>query len=488
MKKNKKRQENKRREKLTALITLFTFAIVIAVVLNFSSAVRPYQIIKNEVSTATVRAPQTVVDDKKTASERAIAGDNVPDVYTINSNITQNQNDSVTALFTSIRQVQSDEKKAKAAAIKDKKQFTAFDEKEITTRVRALLSKNDLTFEHTNISDDSFVKLYKVAPDKLTDLETTIGSVIAKQLQKGVTEGQLLNIRADLQLNISELAIASNLRSAASDILNAAITVNSFYDSDATSQQRSVAENNVQPVRILQGQVIIQEGQLVTDDIYRQLELLHLVKSQMNILQIIGNTLIAMVIALTTYFLIYRARKKRKDFTIAFVIFTAIISLSYAMLLVFRYISERGIDNLFFVLPVVFVPMVLQLLGYRELRLLGIMQIVLASVLVLQNAQNMANIIYFTVYILITGLVATLILNKPKTRNDLFIDSMYITAFNGVSVFIIQLINNTAISSLSFWWPIFYGMIGGLIAFILSLGLQPLFETIFGVLSPNRLL
>ncbi|EUJ35316.1 hypothetical protein BTHER_09552 [Brochothrix thermosphacta DSM 20171 = FSL F6-1036] len=65
MKKNKKRQENKRREKLTALITLFTFAIVIAVVLNFSSAVRPYQIIKNEVSTATVRAPQTVVDDKK---------------------------------------------------------------------------------------------------------------------------------------------------------------------------------------------------------------------------------------------------------------------------------------------------------------------------------------------------------------------------------------------------------------------------------------
>lgn len=136
MKKNKKRQENKRREKLTALITLFTFAIVIAVVLNFSSAVRPYQIIKNEVSTATVRAPQTVVDDKKTASERAIAGDNVPDVYTINSNITQNQNDSVTALFTSIRQVQSDEKKAKAAAIKDKKQFTAFDEKEITTRAR----------------------------------------------------------------------------------------------------------------------------------------------------------------------------------------------------------------------------------------------------------------------------------------------------------------------------------------------------------------
>lgn len=487
MKKNRKKLTAKQDRRLN-IMTLIVLAIMLAVILNVASTMKPYHIMKNEIAATTIRASQTVVDDKKTESEKAAAADNVQDVYTINSNITQNQIDSVNMIFTVIGTVQEDEDKAEQTAKKAKKQFEPFSNQIIVKRARALLNKSELTFEATAISDASLVTLYHFKPSKLTDFQSTLVSVITKQLQKGVTNTQLLNIRAELQLSMNELAIASSLRAVATEIINAGITVNSFYDASVTNQQRLIAQNSVQPVRILQGQVIVQEGQLVTDDIYRQLELVHMVKSSLNWLVLLGNVLMAIVIAIMTFFLVYRSRREHHDVTIVFMIFSALTVLSYLMLLLFRFSFEHRVDNLIYILPVVFVPMILQLLGYRALKLLGILQIVMAAVLILQSSQSTFNIVYFIAYILLSSLGATLILNKPKTRNDLFVDSMYISLFNGAAVFIIQLISAVSISTLSFWWPIFYGMIGGLIAFILSLGLQPLFETIFGVLSPNQLM
>lgn len=486
--KNNRKKLTSRQEKRLNITTLIVLAMVLALILNVASTMKPYHIMKNEIAANTIRAPQTVVDNKKTESEKEGAADNVQDVYTINSNITQNQIDSVNMFFTMLGTVQEDEKKAAEAAKKAKKQFEPFSNQNIVNRARALLNKSDLTFEETAISDASLITLYQVKPSKLTDFQSTLVSVMTKQLQKGVTNTQLLNIRAELQLNMNELAIASSLRAVATEIINAGITVNSFYDAAATNQQRLIAQNSVQPVRILQGQVIVQEGQLVTDDIYRQLELVHMVKSSLNWFVLLGNTLMGIVIAIMTFFLVYRSRRKHHDVTIVFMIFSALSSLSYLLILLFRFMFDQRVDNLIYVLPVVFVPMILQLLGYRALKLLGILQIVMAAMLILQSSQSTFNIVYFSAYILLSSLGATLILNKPKTRNDLFIDSMYISLFNGTVIFIIQLISAVSISTLSFWWPIFYGMIGGLIAFILSLGLQPLFETVFGVLSPNRLM
>ncbi len=59
-----------------------------------------------------------------------------------------------------------------------------------------------------------------------------------------------------------------------------AIIQNEFYDPEATEEMRKQAMEDVEPVKILQGQIIVEEGQLINRDIYRQLELVGLLDNE----------------------------------------------------------------------------------------------------------------------------------------------------------------------------------------------------------------
>src|SRR5690606_37274275 len=82
-----------------------------------------------------------------------------------------------------------------------------------------------------------------------------------------------------LEGSITEIGLSSAVEKAAAELGKYAVVANDLYDPELTEERRKQAMEEVEPIRILQGQIIVQEGHFIDKEIYRQLEMLGLLKS-----------------------------------------------------------------------------------------------------------------------------------------------------------------------------------------------------------------
>ena len=85
-------------------------------------------------------------------------------------------------------------------------------------------------------------------------------------------------------------------------IARGAIVETEFLDQAKTDELIKQARESVEPTRILQGQIIVTEGELVDREVYRQLELLGMLDNNSSFNPIIG---LMILIAIQMAFLIY---------------------------------------------------------------------------------------------------------------------------------------------------------------------------------------
>ncbi|MBR8645364.1 hypothetical protein KEH51_17785 [[Brevibacterium] frigoritolerans] len=84
------------------------------------------------------------------------------------------------------------------------------------------------------------------------------------------------------------MSISGDMKKASTSLARTAIIQNVFFDKDKTEEQRRKAVESVEPIRILQGQIIVEENQLVDRDVYRQLELAGFLNTESTIYPYIG--------------------------------------------------------------------------------------------------------------------------------------------------------------------------------------------------------
>src|SRR5699024_4517564 len=77
-----------------------------------------------------------------------------------------------------------------------------------------------------------------------------------------------------------------------------AVVENSFFDVEKTAKARKDAESNVEPVVIRAGEIIVREGQTITNEIYDELVLVGLLNKERNIYPIIGLSLLVILLVL----------------------------------------------------------------------------------------------------------------------------------------------------------------------------------------------
>ena len=66
-----------------------------------------------------------------------------------------------------------------------------------------------------------------------------------------------------LNKELGYMSINSDMKKASNSLARTAIIQNVFFDKDKTEEQRRKAIESVEPIRILQGQIIVEENQLV---------------------------------------------------------------------------------------------------------------------------------------------------------------------------------------------------------------------------------
>ncbi len=120
-------------------------------------------------------------------------------------------------------------------------------------------------------------------------------------MNKRISADDVENAKKTLEEELKFTTLNGDLKNAAIELGRYAVIQNEFYDPEATEELRKQAGESVEPVKILQGQIIIEEGKLIRQEEYRQLELVGLLDSKQSYKPFIGLIILLTIILTSIY-------------------------------------------------------------------------------------------------------------------------------------------------------------------------------------------
>ena len=439
------------------------------------------------IANQTIRSPITVEDKTNTERKRQEAVDQVQDVYTVKKEYTQNQVDLISSIFDSVTEVNSemkaelDEAKADEENEVSKSPTQILDEK--LARVKAML-----TPEVTDaVSSQSFAAMLQASPDELSiagDLTVTaVNNVMGNRIPADGVENAKKRVEEELKYT----SINSGLKNAIIELGRFAIIQNEFYDPRATEDLRQQASDGVEPVKILEGQIIVEEGQLISRDIYHKLELAGLLDNENSIRPFVGLAMMIFIILCTLFFIfdemIAEGSKQNQllIFSLIFIILLLIMKL-LSLFTEFEY-SEIG-----YVVPAAMGPMLIKILINERLAIVQTVILgVTGSILFNQGITGTLNV-SVAFYIIASGLAGILYLRHQNQRSKILQAGLFVSMVNLFVIIALVLLRNSQYSGMEYGINLLVAFLSGISSAVLTIGLLPFFEAGFGVLSTMKLI
>ncbi|WP_163653069.1 HD family phosphohydrolase [Listeria sp. PSOL-1] len=430
------------------------------------------------VAERTLRSPQTIEDTKKTNEAQKKASNAVEDVYVFNRETGQNRVALVSSLFDYINEVK------KEAA--DKKNSTIYDQIKL---LKAKLSDNVSKNITTNLNDRLLQKLLEANVQDLDAMRKTITTELAHEMENSIRPDQLNTAKIKARDNVELSGLSSTYRNISKVIISYAIVPNETYSQEQTEKRRKDAANSVLPVKILHGQVIVQEGQIVDQETYRELNLLHLLDQKMPIKQYAGYALFVLALfSLLYFFAKNQTQKKKTETTKRMLIFTSVYLVVLILLTMIRFLEDANLNNIAFLFPAAFAPVILKVLLNEKYAFLSVIFITATSLFVFQSDAASATNNIISVFILFSSLASIILLRDYSKRIRIVQYGLVAGILNGCFVLLLFLINNSPLLTWKTVSSFSYAFLGGFGAFILVIGLIPIFEAIFGLLTVSRLI
>lgn len=318
----------------------------------------------NQVAKETIRAPKTVEDKEQTEKNQQMAMDGVGDIYVFDQNREQQQIDKVKQFFQAIKTVA-----AKSSSEIFATDSTTTTSGEVSTRVatiqdRLTYFKKSLDSENKSVRDfalyipDSvIIQLLSVSSDKLDNYESALENAIKEQMEKSITESNLLQAQEAAKKSLFNGGFTDNEREMLGQLLTNSIVVNNVVDKDATNSAKENAKQSVSPVRILQGQVIIQEGHIITQEDLRVLKLLGIDGNSSSYHQLYSYLLFLGILMLSLLAFTFRfklsASKKEWDTRVnELTVFSVVFTIGAILLKILSFLQNRGIDYIGVAFPI----------------------------------------------------------------------------------------------------------------------------------------
>jgi cyclic-di-AMP phosphodiesterase PgpH len=480
-------------------ITFFklTLFVLIGVILFFTlyGNVKPEKLNVQLFSVAdqTIRSPITVEDKESTEKKKEEAKNQVQDVYVVNKEIAQNRVDLISSIFDSVTEVNNEvekdlEEKRKKAEEDDKDQESI---KEPSVDEKLELLKGKLTNEVTNgIMDRSLKSLIPYSEDQLEIAKditvTAIHTVMNGKIPSDEVENAKKRVEDILKVNDG---LTSDLKSASIDLGRFAIIQNEFYDPTATEDMRQQAVDSVEPIRVLQGQVLVEEGQLISREIHRQLELVGLLDSDNSIQPFIGLGIIILAILSLLYFYTFKRTSKVKEKNIPFyLMFFLIFSVTVLLMKTVSVFQQFEYTEIGYIFPAAMAVMLIKILMEEKSAILVTIILAICGMIMFNEGVAGTFNVGMGIYIIASGLAGILFLNKRNQRTNILYAGFFISFINIVTILAILYLQNGHYGAKEYGVFILLAVISGISSAVLTIGFLPFLETGFGVLSTIKLI
>ncbi|TXC89988.1 HD family phosphohydrolase [Metabacillus litoralis] len=487
MKKNPKKEKQKTSKlwklndhKFLHIFLYGILAIILFVALYSNVKPETLDIELFTVSEQTIYAPTTVEDKIETERKQQEAYDAVEDQYVLKKEITDKQVDLISSIFDTIIEVKN-EVDTKPAV--DEEESTLTPEEQVKKLQGKLTSSiND------KIPGETFLPLIKASDADLNMAKDAVVTAVNNIMSKEIPIVQLSEAKKQVDEELQYTPLRSEVLQSATVLGKFAITPNYVFDLKATEEKRQQSVDAVKVAQIKQGQILVEEDELINREIHRKLGLVGLLDDQQSYKPFLG---LALLILLILAGVIYYFEKKdspiskRNNSLLLYCLIFAITILLMKIVSLFQKIDYTHIG---YIVPVAMGVMLIKLLINERLAILTSMIFAVCGSVIFNEGITGSFNFSIGVYYLFGCLAGVLFLGEHNLRSKILQAGLFVGGINVIVLTAIMLIRNGSYSNVEISSYFVMACVSGLVSSVLTIGFMPFFETGFGILSTMKLI
>ena len=243
-------------------LTIAFIGVVFFISTLFNVYTETYEIERFSNAKETIRSPMTVEDTKETVRRRREAVQSVEDRYSISNEITKERISYVHELFDGISTV---EKSRLELDDKDEeiKKTTAEKLQDLDQILSPVLIET--------MDKQTLLKLMEAGENERSIAKELLTTTLYNIFNEGVRTEEVSDAVDSMKQRLRYSSLTPEVKESLIKIGQFAIVENAFFSVEQTMEAEKQAINNVDPVMIQAGEVIVREGQTITNEIYEKL-------------------------------------------------------------------------------------------------------------------------------------------------------------------------------------------------------------------------
>lgn len=401
-----------------------------------------------EVATENIISKETFENKEATLAKREQAKNNISNIYQVLPSVQIETKNSLNELSQSIMDL-----KYTRGMTQDEK-------------LRYLKSNSPYL-----LKEKSFKYLLSASNERIEQIFTTANDLLSVSFSRGVKENQIDEEKEFLIASVEDLELNSSSKEILIEIINVALTPNEIIDLEKTEELKKEAANEVEPVMIEEGDIILLEGEVITED---KLDLL--IRSG-NEIRDNGGILLKyspfIFILINTFLIVLYIYKFKENIYLSKRYYILLIS---NIIIILASIFLIKIDII--LVPILLLGLVVSAYVDKEL--------------IIPNTLYISIFVYYfeglsgadLVYMNLLGITLVNFSNKLEDENINFYTSISSVL---LSAFIYSLIIINDIEVKDFFINMGFALGNGIFATIIAIGSGFLWENLFGLLTVNRL-
>ncbi len=487
MKKEKKKKNNKKTNVLEKFKNHKFLHAMIYVVLAIIIYAALFSNVKPETldiepftpSKETIYAPTTVVDKEETERKKKEAYDSVEDQYVLDKDISEDQVNLISSIFDAIIEVR---KEGANTETSDNEEATLTPEEKVNRLVKEKLTDTI----NEKIPKETFLPLMSASDEDVTLAKNAVVTAVNNAMSKEIPIVQLTEAKNQVEEELKSYSLKKDVLQSAITLARFAIAQNYFLDLDATNQKRQQASEEVKEVQIKQGQIIVDEGELISREVYRKLGLVGLLDDQISYKPFIGlSILVLLIIAGIIYFF------EKKDYKIknnSLLLYCFIFTITLLLMKILSLFQKIDYNHIGYIVPVAMGAMLVKLLLNERIAFLTSMIFAICGSIIFNEGVTGSFNFSVGVYYLFACLVGILFLGDHNLRSKILQAGLFVSVMNCLVLLAIMLIRNGSYTNVEIGTYFIMACVSGLVASVLTIGFMPFFETGFGILSTMKLI
>lgn len=419
-----------------------------------NAAPQKYKLTAGDISNEDIYAPSDLVDKVATELARKQAEEGVVPVYKLDLTVQIDIEKKIDSFFNLIEGVKANE------ALEKEQKLQAIERESVISLNNSLYST-----------------LLNASSTDIKSLRDNIQYIINQILNERITEAQLNDKRGAIREFFMNLPKKSKLNEIGADIAVMTLRPNMYYDEQTTLDKRQLARDKVEEVIIKKNTQIVTKGREVTEQQIQLLKSYGLLYGSTGVsfdVQIYTGYSIIIGVCLFVMGL-YLKRSDKKLWNNGSSIF--LISLIIVISIIIS-VAAKNISNYLILLPTG-TMLISVLINPRVAVLSNIIMSVLVGFMGGFDLPVMA-------IMLLMGILGAELVSHTHHRSTFILTGLAISLASMLIIMSVGFI--TRVETQRMLFDMFYGMVGGILSAILTIGTLPFFESTFDIITPIKLL